>query len=95
MSGVSIHRAAKELLDNPKITPRLEALQEGHRERHDITIDTITIELNEAIKLAKDDIKPAAMITGILGKAKLHGLVVGKAEVVDKTPVVNLSLVTK
>ena len=92
MSDKSVHKTASVLLNNPKVTPRLKELRESASNRHNVTIDSITTELNEAIKLAKDDIKPAAMITGILGKAKLHGLVIDKAEVVDKTPVVNLTL---
>ena len=83
MNDTSINRAAKELLDNPKITPRLKELKEAHSKRHNITVDSLTTELNEAMAIAREDIKPAAMVTAIMGKAKLHGLLTDKVEITD------------
>jgi len=85
MQPDTINRKAKELMDNGKITARIETFQVIHAKRHNITIDTITNELNEAIRLAKEDIKPSAMVAAIMGKAKLHGLLSDKVELTDNS----------
>ena len=72
---------SSELLNNGKVTVRLAELHKHHQERHNVTVDSITNELDTAIKLAKEEVKPAAMIAGILGKAKLHGLITDKQKV--------------
>jgi len=81
MGEPSLNVAAHELLNNGNITVTLEQLQEHHQQRHNVTVDSITDELDTAIKLAKKEVKPAAMIAGILGKAKLHGLITDKQKV--------------
>lgn len=44
------------------------------------TIQSITAELNEAYRMAKDQAQPNHMIAASMAKAKLNGLVVDKAE---------------
>ena len=61
-SGIQ-HCAAKELLDNPKIAARLRALREMHQERHLVSIDSITAELEASRKLATEDKQHSAAIT--------------------------------
>ncbi len=74
MKPTTINRAAFDLLDNPKIAARVNELQESHRRRHVVTVDSITEELEEARRMALDTEAPAAAISASLGKAKLHGL---------------------
>lgn len=62
-------------MDNPKITTRIELLQAAHRERHNVTVDSITEEYDENRELARDLEKPEAMNAATTGKAKLHGLI--------------------
>ncbi len=74
MKPDSVNRKAKELLDNGKITARIAKLQAVAVERHNITVDDLLIELQEAWEVARQSLNPAAMISATMGKAKLLGL---------------------
>ena len=69
----TINRSATELLDNPMVTARIEELQEKAQQRHDVTLDTLTAEYDEAKAFAKELEQPSAVISAINGKAKIHG----------------------
>lgn len=75
MKAETINTKAKELLKHGPITVRISELQDGHKERHDITVDDLIAELEEARQLAKDPAKPqpAAMVSATMGKAKILG----------------------
>jgi phage terminase small subunit len=78
----TVHVEASRLLDNPKISLRVAELQAAHRQRHNVTVDTLTNELEAARELAMKDEKGAsAAVSAVLGKAKLHGLLVDRSEV--------------
>lgn len=77
---ITANRAAKTLLDNPKIAARLRDLRLLSQERHLVTVDSITSELEEARRMALDTTQPSAAISASMGKAKLHGLIVDKNE---------------
>ena len=78
MKPETVNRTAKQLLDNRKIAARLDELREEHAKRHEITVDTLVAELEEARKLAFETEKAAAAVQATMGKAKLLGLVVDK-----------------
>ena len=82
MKPETVNRTAKEQLDNPKIAARLAELKAAHVERHEITVDDLIRELEEArsIAMAGERQQPAAMVAASMGKAKLLGLFVEKAE---------------
>ncbi len=80
MKPETVNRTAKQLLDNSKIAARLDELREEHAKRHEITVDTLVAELEEARKLAFETDKAAAAVQATMGKAKLLGLVVEKQE---------------
>lgn len=80
MKPETVNRTAKQLLDNRKIAARVDELREEHAKRHEITVDTLVAELEEARKLAFETEKAAAAVQATLGKAKLLGLVVEKQE---------------
>ena len=80
MKPETVNRSAKELLDNPKITARIQELQEAHRERHDVTVDSLTKELEDARDLATKNKQPSAIVQAVMGKAKIHGLIKDKHE---------------
>lgn len=71
---------ASELLANGKIAVKIEALRALHQKRHEITVDDLVKELEEARKLAFETDKAAAAVSATMGKAKLLGLVVEKQE---------------
>jgi len=79
----TIWEEASKTLSRPKVSTRVMELQEIARERHNVTVDSITDELDEAKKLAKDEKQAAAMTSAILGKAKVHGLLVDKKAQTD------------
>ena len=81
MKPVSVHQAAKELLDNPKITLRIRELQAAHRQRHDVTVDRLTDELEEARFAAMVFGHVSAAVAATMGKAKLHGLITDNLKV--------------
>ena len=80
MKPETVNRTAKQLLDNRKIAARLDELREEHAKRHEITVDTLVAELEEARKLAFETEKAAAAVQATMGKAKLLGLVIEKQE---------------
>ena len=80
MSENAVHVAASRLLDNPKITLRVAELQASHQERHDVTVDSLTGELEDARDLATVNKQPAAVVSAVMGKAKLHGLIKDRVE---------------
>ena len=70
---LTIRKRACELMDKPKIVVRIAELRAGHARRHNMTMDTLTHELDEAIEVAKSIDQPASMVSAIMGKAKIHG----------------------
>jgi phage terminase small subunit len=80
MKPATVNRNAKTLTDNNKIIARLAVLQAEHRERHNVTVDSLTGELDEARLLALLKELPAAAVSASMGKAKIHGLLIDKQE---------------
>ena len=80
MKPETVNRKAKERLDNGKITARLAELQAGHQERHDVTVDSLTKELEAARALATKNGQSSAVVSAVMGKAKIHGLIMDKHE---------------
>jgi len=83
MKPETIKRSAKELLDNRNITATIEKLRQEAKERHNITVDDIIAEYEEARLLAKSLEKPSAMVSATSGKARVLGydkLIVGGDE---------------
>ena len=80
MKPATIHREAKVLTDNPKVRARLAEIQGAHQVRHNVTVDSITAELEEARRLAIANGQTSAAVQASMGKAKLHGLLVDRSE---------------
>ena len=78
MKAATINRRAKELMDNGKITARIEALQLIHSKRHNITLDGLTAQLIADHKLARDKGQASAAVAASMAIARLHGLIVHK-----------------
>jgi len=79
MNQNTVNRNAKALLDNNKITTRLDEIRKEHAKRHNITVDTLLLELEEARKLAlnleiQERPQVSAAVSATLGKAKILGL---------------------
>lgn len=70
-------RNAGRLTKNDEIRSRVAELLERAQTRHDVTLDSLTAELEEAREIAKQQKNAAGMTAAIMGKAKLHGLETG------------------
>lgn len=81
MKPATVNREAKALTENPKIATRLAELQKRAQKRHDITIDTLTDMLKEDRKLARELEQSSAAVSAVMGLAKIHGLIVDKAQI--------------
>lgn len=76
MKPETINRAAKQLLDNPKIATRIAELRAPIMERHNVTVDSLIKELEEArtAALGAEIAQSSAAVAATMGKAKLCGL---------------------
>ncbi|MBA6134670.1 MULTISPECIES: terminase small subunit [Pseudomonas] len=74
MADKTAQREGYNLLQNPLVQARIEELRIKVMERHEITVDTLLAELEEARLLGKETGKASAMVTASMGKAKLLGL---------------------
>lgn len=73
MKPETVNRSAFDLLQNHKITARLDELRAEIAKRHEVTVDSLLDELEEARQLARDMAKPEAMVSATMGKAKITG----------------------
>lgn len=82
MKDAVINVKACELLANGKVTVRLEELRKPIIERHNITVDDLLVELEQARKAALDAATPqaSAATAATMGKAKLLGYLTDKVE---------------
>ena len=73
MQPDTIHTAAQQLLDNYKVIEMVDELQNVHKNNHNITIESITAELEKVRRLAFESGNYSAVISATMGKAKMHG----------------------
>ena len=67
---------ASRLLDKPNVNRRIGQLREVHQKRHNVTVDSIVAELEEARQMALNAATPqtSAAVAASMGKAKVYGL---------------------
>lgn len=71
---------ASRLAHNPKLSARMVELKERALKRHDVTVDSLMAELEEARKFGKKTKQTATMVSATMGKAKIAGLIIEKSE---------------
>jgi len=83
MKEASINVNASKLIADAKIALRIKELKSGHTKRHELTIDDLVEQLEEARKvaLALENPQCSAAISATMGTAKLLGLVVDKTDI--------------
>ncbi len=82
MSEATLNQEACRLKNAPHVSARIAELKEIDRKRASVSIDSLTDELNAVMALAMENPKGiSAAVSAIMGKAKLHGLLVDKAKV--------------
>ena len=76
MAPATINSKASELLDNGAVTARIASLRQVHTKRHNVTVDSLIAELEEAriAALTADTVQASAATAATMGKAKLLGL---------------------
>lgn len=75
---------ASRLMASPKVAARVKELQEEARDLAMVSVGTLTTELEEArVKAMGDEKGASAAVSAIMGKAKLHGLLVDKVAQTD------------
>ncbi|WP_156751074.1 terminase small subunit [Mesorhizobium sp. AA23] len=72
---------ASKMVRLPKVAARIAELRNAAAKRLEITVDDLVAELEDMRKLAMACKNPAAGVAAVMGKAKLLGLIVDKAEV--------------
>lgn len=83
MKPETINKRAYELLKNGYVTGRIDELKEMALSRHNIKVDDIIEELEDARNIARELGQSSAMVSASMGKAKLLGLVVDKKALTD------------
>lgn len=71
---------ASRLKTNEHILSRIEELQDRRRKMGDVTVESLTQELDAAVEDAKAAGQFGPVMTGLMGKAKLHGLITDKVK---------------
>ena len=74
MKDNSLHVEASRLLNNPMVSLRVSELRGEHKERHNMTVDDLIKELEEARQAGLEFESASAMVAATMGKAKLLGL---------------------
>lgn len=68
------------LLADARVQERVRELQSTAAAQTGETVERITNELNEALKMAREQERPDRMVMAAVAKAKLNGLIVDKSE---------------
>ena len=85
-------RGAHDVLHRQTVAAYVGDLQAEHRERHKVTVDQLTDQLEKARQVAMDARNAAAAVQAIMGKAKLHGLLVDRTQI-EERPYVSFPLI--
>ena len=90
MKTETVNRSAKEMIDHPKVSARIAELRSNAQQRHQLTVDDLINELEQARQIALNAEKPqcAAMVAATIGKAKLLGMLDKIAEVAQQIIVI-------
>lgn len=83
-SGYSPKTAEQQgcrLLRNVQVVETIKAVLEEGRQRNNVSVDSLTDELEEARKRAMEEGQLSVAVSAVMGKAKLHGLEVNRHKV--------------
>ena len=83
MKPETVTNEAYKLLQNPDISAMVDGLKEEARQRHAVTVGDLLHELEQAraAALAAPTPQSSAAVSATMGKAKMLGLLVDKAEI--------------
>ena len=75
---------ASRMMARPNVILRIQEIREALAKRNEVTVDSISKQLEDTIKLATAAEQYSPAITGIMGKAKLHGHLIEKQQITGK-----------
>lgn len=89
MKPETVTNEAYKLLQNPDISAMVDGLKEEARQRHAVTVGDLLHELEQAraAALAAPTPQSSAAVSATMGKAKMLGLLVDKAEIKAETEI--------
>lgn len=89
MKPETVTNEAYKLLQDPDISAMVDGLKEEARQRHAVTVDDLLHELEQAraAALAAPTPQSSAAVSATMGKAKMLGLLVDKAEIKAETEI--------
>lgn len=93
-SEKTAYSQGQRLLKKVEIAAAIAERQGQHAERCNVTVDTLTAELDEARELARKEGQPGAFVQAVMGKAKLCGFAKDQPIKFDLPPVENADQVT-
>jgi len=88
-AGYSAHTAEQQgsrLCRNVQVAAAIQDMQAEHRERTNVTVDSVTDNLRAAYDLAAKNGHAGAMVQAEMGIAKIHGMLVDRTEDMTKAP---------
>ncbi len=91
-NDATARRCGHAVLHRSKVAALVTDLQVEHRERHKVTVDQLTDQLEKARQVAMDNRNAAAAVQAIMGKAKLHGLLVDRTQI-EERPYVSFQMI--
>ena len=77
----SVHSNASNLLADTLVRQRVQQIKASIVQRHELTIDDILDELEEAREMGKITQQSSSMVSASMGKAKLLGLIIDRKEI--------------
>ena len=89
---------ASKMVRLPKVAARVAELQAKAAMRSEVTVDSLVADLDDMLQLATKIGQPSAGVSAVMGKAKLLGLVIDRAEVSavvrkpSRTPTIDKSI---
>jgi phage terminase small subunit len=78
-SEKTAYSIGQENLKKPEIAAAVTEAQSAHAERCNVTISSLTNELEAARRMAEENCQASAMVSATMSKAKLHGLLIDDA----------------
>lgn len=84
MTSNTLHVKASLLAKKDKVRIRLDELKNKHQQKHEVTVESLAAELEEARDLAKKIEAPAPMVAATKVKAQLYGMLTEKHEVTGR-----------
>lgn len=85
----SINECACRLMGTIKVHSRIQELRDALAKRNEVTVDSLSAQLNTAITMCHKLKQGSAMVSGVMGKAKLHGFLIDK-KITSEIPIEEL-----